>query len=131
MGYCTETDITRTIAQALTTATASTSDDLGTYSSLLNVGNTLDKNLVTTANVNYYIQLADSEIDGVLSQLYSTPFCENVDFDKIAILPYYLTIYLLSSLQSIYKLSYTFSLNNHYLICLRPFSIVPPVGNAY
>ena len=50
MGYCTETDITRTIAQSLTTATAQTSDDLGTYSRLLNVGNTLDKNLVNTAN---------------------------------------------------------------------------------
>jgi len=81
MGYSSETDITKTIAQSLTTATAQTSDDLGTYSNLLNVGNTLDKNLVTTSNVNYYIQLADSEIDGVLSQLYSTPFCEKVDFE--------------------------------------------------
>ncbi len=80
MGYSTETDITRIIAQALTSATAQTSDDLGTLSSLLNVGNTLDKNLVTTANINYYIQLADSEIDGVLSELYSTPFCEKVGF---------------------------------------------------
>ncbi len=81
MGYCTETDITRTRAQALTSATASTSDDLGTLSNLLNVGNNLDKNLVTTENVNYYIQLADSEIDGVLSKLYATPFCEKVDFE--------------------------------------------------
>lgn len=81
MGYCTENDITKTIAQALTSATASTSDDLGTLSSLLNVGNVLDKNLVTTDNVNYYIQLADSEIDGFLSELYSTPFCERVDFE--------------------------------------------------
>lgn len=81
MGYSTETDITKTIAQALTTATANTTDDLGTLSNLLNVGNTLDKNLITTANVDYYIQLADSEIDGVLSQLYVTPFCEKVDFE--------------------------------------------------
>jgi len=81
MGYCTETDIAKTIAQSLTSATASTSDDLGTLSNLLNVGNVLDKNLVSTDNVNYYIQLADSEIDGVLSQLYSTPFCEKVDFE--------------------------------------------------
>ena len=81
MGYSTETDITRTIAQALTTATAQTSDDLGAFSNLLNVGNVLDKNLVTTSNINYYIQLADSEIDGVLSQLYVTPFCEKVDFE--------------------------------------------------
>jgi hypothetical protein len=81
MGYCTENDITKTIAQALTTATAQTTDDLGTLQDLLNVGNTLDKNLISTDNVNYYIQLADSEIDGVLSQLYSTPFCEKVDFE--------------------------------------------------
>ena len=81
MGYSTETDITRTIAQSLTSATAQTADSLNTFSNLLNVGNTLDKNLVTTDNVSYYIQLADSEIDGVLSQLYSTPFCETVDFE--------------------------------------------------
>ena len=81
MGYSTETDITRTIAQSLTSATASTSDNLGTLGNLLNIGNTLDKNLVSTDNINYYIQLADSEIDGVLSQLYSTPFCEKVDFE--------------------------------------------------
>jgi len=81
MGYCTENDITKTIAQALTTATANTTDELGTYGNLLNIGNTLDKNLVTTDNVNYYIQLADSEIDASLSQLYKTPFCEKCDFE--------------------------------------------------
>lgn len=81
MGYCTETDITKIIAQSLTSATAQTSDDLGTLSDLLNVGNVLDKNLITTSNVDYYIQLADSEIDGILSQLYSTPFCEKVNFE--------------------------------------------------
>jgi hypothetical protein len=81
MGYCTETDITRTIAQALTSATANTTDSLGTYGDLINIGNTLDKNLVTTDNVNYYIQLADSEIDATLSMLYRTPFCEKVDFE--------------------------------------------------
>lgn len=83
MGYCTENDIEKTIAQALTTATAATTDDLGTLSNLLNVGNVLDKNLVPTTNVDYYIQLADSEIDGILSQLYKTPFCEKCDFETI------------------------------------------------
>lgn len=81
MGYCTENDVTRIIAQSLTTATASTTDDFGSFSNLLNVGNTLDKNLVTTANVNYYIQLSDSEIDSTLSELYKTPFCEKCDFE--------------------------------------------------
>jgi len=81
MGYSTESDIVKTIAQALTSATSQTTDGLGTLSSLLNVGNVLDKNLVTTENVNYYIQLADSEIDGTLSELYTTPFCEKCDFE--------------------------------------------------
>ena len=81
MGYCTENDITKTIAQALTSATSPTSDNLGTYGNLLNIGNTLDKNLVSTENVDYYIQLADSEIDATLSQLYRTPFCEKCDFE--------------------------------------------------
>lgn len=81
MGYCSENDITKTIAQALTSATANTSDALGTYGNLLNVGNTLDKNLVTSDNVDYYIQLADSEIDAALSMLYKTPFCEKCDFE--------------------------------------------------
>jgi hypothetical protein len=81
MGYCIETDIERIIAQALSSATSQTTDELGTLSPLLNVGSVLDKNLVTTSNVNYYIQLADSEIDSILSQLYVTPFCEKCDFE--------------------------------------------------
>lgn len=81
MGYCTETDITKTIAQSLTSATAQTTDELGTLGNLLNVGNVLDKNLVTTDTINYYIQLADQEIDGSLSELYKTPFCETVNFE--------------------------------------------------
>jgi hypothetical protein len=83
MGYCNEQDIVKTIAQALTSATAQTSNDLGTLSSLLNVGNVLDSNLVTSDNVNYYIQQADSEIDSVLNLLYVTPFCEKCDFETV------------------------------------------------
>jgi hypothetical protein len=82
MGYCTENDIKKTIAQALTSATSQTTDGLGTLSDLLNVGNVLDKNLVTSEVINYYIQLADQEIDGILSQLYEPPFCEKVDFES-------------------------------------------------
>jgi len=81
MGYSTETDIKRTIAQSLTSATAQTTDELGTLGNLLNVGNTLDKNLVTSDIIAYYIQLADQEIDGGLSELYKTPFCETVNFE--------------------------------------------------
>ena len=92
MGYCTENDIQKTIAQALTTATAQTTDNLGTYSNLLNVGNVLDKNLVSTSVINYYIQIADSEINGSLSELYNTPFCEKCDFE---ILLYSSSVYVL------------------------------------
>ena len=81
MGYCTQNDIEKTIAQSLTSATAATADGLGTFSNLLNVGNILDNNLVSTGNVEYYIQLADSEIDATLSELYKTPFCEKCDFE--------------------------------------------------
>jgi hypothetical protein len=81
MAYCTESDVEKTIAQSLTSATAQTVDGLDTLQNLINVGNTLDKNLITTDIINYYIQNADSEIDGNLSQIYTTPFCEKVDFE--------------------------------------------------
>jgi len=81
MGYCTENDVEKTIAQALTSSTASTANDLDLYSNLINVGNKLDKNLISTSNVNYYIQISDSEINASLSELYTTPFCEKCDFE--------------------------------------------------
>ncbi len=81
MGYSTETDITKIMAQALTSATADSHGNLNTLGNLINLGNVLDKNLVATSDVNYYIQLADSEIDSILSQLYVTPFCESCNFE--------------------------------------------------
>ena len=76
MGYCTQQDIENVIAQSLTSATAATTDQFGTLSNLLNVGNTLDTNLVTTDIINSYIQIADREIDATLSELYKTPLNE-------------------------------------------------------
>jgi hypothetical protein len=81
MGYCSENDITKTLAQSLTTATADTPGDFGTYANLINVGNTFDKNTIPTSTVDYYIQLADNEIDGMLSELYKTPFYEKADVE--------------------------------------------------
>ena len=78
MGYCTIADITRIIAQSLTSATSST---LGGSVSLLNIGSVLDKNLITDATVNSYILFSDSEINGILSELYKTPICEIADFE--------------------------------------------------
>jgi hypothetical protein len=81
VGYCSKTDITKIIAQSLTSATAQTSDNFGTLSSLLNIGNTLDKNLVSDDTVDYYIQMSDREVDATLNELYSTPFIETVNFE--------------------------------------------------
>jgi hypothetical protein len=83
MGYSNRADIELVIAQSLTSATSQTTNGLGTLSSLLNVGNVLDNNLVTNDVLDYYIQLADSEIDGALSQLYKTPFCQVADFESV------------------------------------------------
>lgn len=41
---------------------------------LIDIGNTRDTNRVLDATVEYYINLADSQIDGILSQQYFTPF---------------------------------------------------------
>jgi hypothetical protein len=83
MGYCTENDVEKIIAQALTTATADTPNDFGTFSNLMNIGSNLDKNLISTDTVNYYIQLADSEIDAALSELYETPLGEKCNLETV------------------------------------------------
>lgn len=81
MGYCSRIDVERIIAQSLTSATAPTTDDLGSLESLLKIGNTWDRNLVTDDIVDYYIQLGDREVDANLSELYATPFCELTNFE--------------------------------------------------
>lgn len=83
MGYCSQIDIENVIAQALTSATASSPDSFGTLSPLISIGNTLDKNLVPDSSVDYYIQMADREIDAALSELYNTPFCELANFETV------------------------------------------------
>lgn len=82
MGYCNVKDITNIIAQALTSATASTPNEFGTLSDLMNIGNTFDRNLISDDTVNYYINLSDSEIDASLSELYKTPFLESVTLES-------------------------------------------------
>jgi len=60
------------LAQALTSATPlapSTS-----RVKLIEIGNQRDINRIPDATVEYYINLADSQIDGILSQQYFTPF---------------------------------------------------------
>ena len=48
---------------------------------LINIGNSLDTNLIKNDIVDQYIVWADEEINSTLSQLYSTPFCEKADFE--------------------------------------------------
>lgn len=83
MGYCSRTDIEDVLNQALTSATASTPDGLGSVANLLNIGNVMDNNLIPTDTVNSYIQISDSQIDGMISELYKTPLTEKVDLDMI------------------------------------------------
>lgn len=72
MGYSTLIEVDLVLAQALTSATpvASTTSRV----KLIEIGNQRDLNRVPDATVEYYINLADSQIDGVLSQQYFTPF---------------------------------------------------------
>ena len=83
MGYSSIQDIENVIAQALTSATAASPNAFGTLSPLISIGNTLDKNLVSDSIVDYYIQMADREVDATLSELYNTPFCELSNFETV------------------------------------------------
>ena len=83
MGYCNTQDIENVMAQALTSATSSSPDAFGTLGPLINIGNSLDKNLVQDSSIDYYIQMADREIDASLSELYNTPFCELSNFETV------------------------------------------------
>jgi len=89
MGYCTRIDIENIIAQSLTSATAPTPDSITSTSSLLNIGNTFNRNLVTYDVIDSYIRIADSEIDATLSELYRTPLEEKVDVEASLFSPIY------------------------------------------
>lgn len=80
MGYSSITDVTNILAQSLTSATSQT-DAFNTTENLLNVGNVLNNNLITNDTVNAYIQMADREIDGMLTQLYKTPLEEVANWE--------------------------------------------------
>jgi hypothetical protein len=70
MGYSTVTLIRKLLANALTSATPDTFDELG---NLLNVGNSLDTNLITTDILHTYMQDADQTIDSAINGIYVTP----------------------------------------------------------
>ena len=72
MGYSTTAECDLILAQALT----SSSPDPSTTGrvSLININSQRDTNRIPNQTVEYYITLADSQIDGILSQQYFTPF---------------------------------------------------------
>lgn len=76
MGYSTTTLVQRLLAQALTSSTPETIDSLG---DLMNIGNTLDHNNVTSDVVNTFISDADAEIDATISLLYAVPLRKRAD----------------------------------------------------
>jgi len=78
MGYATINQVQQLMHQALTSAT---STDLDTLDNLINIGNTFDNNLITTATIEQYISWADDEINAAINELYRTPLCENADFE--------------------------------------------------
>lgn len=72
MGYSTIQEVDLILAQALTSSTPLAPSTSRTK--LIDIGNTRDTNRVPDATVEYYINLADSQIDGILTQQYFTPF---------------------------------------------------------
>lgn len=71
MGYATIAEVDAVIAQALTSARPNNTTN-GKFN-LINIGNTRDTNQIPNDVVEYYISLADSQIDGILTQMYETP----------------------------------------------------------
>jgi len=72
MGYSTTQEVELILAQALTSSTPNAPST--SRVKLIEIGNSRDANRIPDATVEYYINLADSQIDGVLSQQYFTPF---------------------------------------------------------
>lgn len=81
MGYSSVQECDLVLGQALTSAKPATPS--GTRVSLVNIGNTRDTNRIPNDTVEYYITLADSQIDGILTSQYFTPFakCSHGEWD--------------------------------------------------
>ena len=80
MGYSTVALIQNLIAQALSSSTPDTTDQLG---NLMNVGTQLDSNNVTPAVINAYMADADAMINSTLSQMYTVPFKKKADMEMV------------------------------------------------
>ena len=83
MGYCTIELVQRILTQSLTSATQPTLTGKG---SLINFGQTIDKNLITDTIINQHINIADTFINSSLSVIYKTPLREIADVEcKLAV----------------------------------------------
>ncbi len=77
MGYSTTSEVDLVVAQALTSSTPQPSTTgLTRLVGIGGVQNIRDTNRIPDDTVEYYITLADSKIDGTLSQQYYTPFAK-------------------------------------------------------
>lgn len=79
MGYSNLKLVEQALAQALTSATNQVVN--GNKVPLIGFGKSRDPNTVPIETVNQYIQWADEEIDGMLSELYLTPIVEKADLE--------------------------------------------------
>lgn len=70
MGYASVAEVDALLAQALTSARP-TSDTQKIK--LINVGDVRDTNRIANDVVEFYISLADSQIDGILTEMYEVP----------------------------------------------------------
>ena len=77
MGYSTTIEVDAILGQALTSARPDAT--VNQHIKLINIGEVRDLNRISTEIVEFYISLADSQIDGVLSQQYFTPFSKCQD----------------------------------------------------
>jgi len=78
MGYSTVSLVEKILANTMTSASPY---NLNTPVPLIQIGNTLDFNVIPEDDVYQYIKWADEEINSAISELYVTPICENVDFE--------------------------------------------------
>jgi hypothetical protein len=79
MGYCTKLLVERILAQALTGSSPETPNF---PTDLINIGNTLNSNVIPDSVVDQYISWGDDEINSQLNEMYTTPICEIADFEE-------------------------------------------------
>jgi hypothetical protein len=72
MGYATVAEVDALLAQALTSARPRDNTS-GQKIKLINTGETRDINRIPNDVVEFYISLADSQIDGILTEMYEVP----------------------------------------------------------